>query len=158
MSRKDSMSSQCNNAERGTHVNMKQLVKRRRKLHEIPSKPYAGFNFCRECRGWEGDGRTLNAEVLACPNTGCILWPVRAPKCSYVAIESNLDPYPTSNPLYRNRSDYSAKNARNHRFGDLCAECQGVAPGESRDPIRKCCSPKCWLYPWRTGKLDVSMD
>ena len=141
-----------------SRVNMKQLVKWRRKLYEIPSKPYAAFNFCRECRGWEGDGRGLNAEVLACPNTGCILWPIRAPKCSHVAIESNLDPYPMSIPLYAHRSDYSAKNARYKRFGDFCAECQGVAPGESRDPIRECCSRECWLYPWRTGKLDSSMD
>jgi len=131
--------------KQSNRTNANQLFKRRRKLHEIPSKPYAGFNFCRECRGWEGDGRTLNAEVLACPNTGCILWPIRAPKCSYVAIESKLDPYPMSIPLYARRSDYSAKNARHHRFDDFCAECRGVAPGQSRDPIRECCSPKCWL-------------
>ena len=144
--------------KQSNRTNANQLFKRRREPHEIPSKPYAGFNFCRECRGWEGDERGLNAEVLACPNTGCILWPIRAPKCSYVAIESELDPYPMSIPLYAHRSDYSAKNARHHRFGDLCADCQGVAPGESRDPIRKCCSPKCWIYPWRTGKLDESTD
>lgn len=139
----------------GSRVNMKQLVKRRRELHEIPPKPYAIYNHCRECRGWEGDGRGLNAEVLACPNTGCILWPVRAPKCSYVAIASKLDPYPRSNPLCAHRSDYSAKNARYKRIGDFCAECQGLMPGESQDPIRKCSSPLCWLYPWRTGKLDI---
>jgi len=143
---------------RENRINMKRLVKRQREPDEIPSKPYAAFNFCRECRGWEGDGRSLNAEVLACPNTGCILWPVRAPKCSYVAIKSKLYPYPRSNPLCAHRSDYSGKNARYRRIPDFCAECLGLMPGESREPIRKCCSPQCWIYPWRNGQLDVSTD
>jgi len=134
---------------------VQRLMTRRRRPHEIPSKPYAIYNYCRECRGWEGDGRGLSAEVLACPNTGCILWSVRAPKCSHSAIEAEMDPYPTSIPLCIHGSDYSAKNARYKRIGDFCGECQCLKPGDSRDPIRKCSSPQCWVYPWRTGKLDT---
>ena len=134
---------------------VQRLVKRRRRPHEIPSKPYAIYNFCLECRGWEGDGRGLRAEVLACPNTGCILWPVRAPKCSHSAIESKLDPYPTSKPLYRHGSDYLGKNARGMRIRNFCADCQGVSPRESRDPIKNCTDVGCWLYCHRTGKPDT---
>lgn len=135
-------------------INMKGLVTRRRELHEIPSKPYAIYNFCRECRGWEGNGRGLTAEVLACPNTGCILWPVRAPKCSYVAIGQKLDPYPPSDPLCAHRSDYGAKNARGRRIRDFCAECHCLRPGECRDPVRDCTDTGCHSFPWRLGKLD----
>jgi len=139
-------------------VNMKGLVTRRRCPHEIWSKPYAIYNQCRECRGWEGDDRSLAQEVLACPNTGCILWPVRAPKCSYVGIGQELDPYPTSDPLCVHRSDYGAKNARGARIRDFCADCHCLKPGKSRDSVRDCRSPGCHLFPWRLGKPDLGED
>lgn len=34
---------------------------------------------------------------------------------------------------------------RNH-----CIECMGYNATE----VRECTSPKCWLYPWRMGRLD----
>ena len=154
-------------------INMRRLVKRRRKPHEIPSRAYAIYNQCRECHGWEGeDGRSLAEEVLACPDTECRLWLVRckdASKSPY--IDSHEETLPTPLPNSEG-SDISTKNPSDPRFkhpqrrrfsrskmiSGFCEECQGLTPGESRDPIRKCCSPPCWLYPWRTGKLDVSTD
>jgi hypothetical protein len=134
---------------------MQRLVKRRREPHEIPSKPYAIYNYCRECRGWEGDGRGLSAEVLACPNAGCDFWSVRHKEALHDAIEKKVDPYPMSKPLYRHGSDYLGKNARGLRIRNFCADCQGVSPGESRDPIKNCTDVGCWNYCYRTGKPDA---
>jgi len=69
-------------------INMRRLVKRRREPHEIPSRTYAIFNQCRECRGWEGDGRSLAEEVAACPNDSCLLWPLR---CRNASKSPNID-------------------------------------------------------------------
>jgi len=150
-------------------INMRRLVKRRREPHEIPSRTYAIYNQCRECRGWEGDGRSLADEVAACPNTDCLLWPVRsrnASKSPNIDHQAENRPnLPANNPdidfgtigrLERPIIDVlKQSHGRSRIITDFCAGCQCLKPGESRDPIQRCSSPQCWVYPWRTGKLDV---
>jgi hypothetical protein len=151
-------------------INMRRLVKRRRKPSEIPSRSYAIYNRCRECRGWEGDDRTLAEEVAACRNTRCRLWPVRCKNASEKSlyrpsVAGGAPTLPTKNPdpdistikgqTPSNSGILRRTFDRARRIPDYCAWCQCLKPGESLDPIRRCCSPECWLYPWRTGKLDV---
>jgi len=41
---------------------------------------------------------------------------------------------------------------------NFCRECMGWDAAESgslAQAIRECSAAECWLYPWRTGKLDV---
>ena len=149
-------------------INMRRLVKRRRKPHEIPSRPYAGYNRCRECRGWEGDDRSLAEEVEACPKEDCPLWEVRCRNASKSAYIDNRTKRPPDVPPENSDPDISTKKGvkpssnsvlrRTREWSKIipeyCAWCQCLRPGESRDPIRKCSSPLCWLYPWRNGKLD----
>jgi len=147
---------------------VQRLVKRRRRPHEISSRRIAIYNQCRECIGFDGD-HGLAAEVDACPGTDCPLWPVRCRKALKRAYIDHPDvSLPNPLPSYQNivkrtesRGKPPNKNLRRQSFGrrrmitDFCAECQGLMPKQSRSPIRECLSPKCWLYPWRTGKLDV---
>ena len=125
------------------------LQRRRRHPNEVPIRSFSIYNQCRECRGWEGDDRSLAAEVLACPNIGCILWPVRSTEAA------GADSYPTSEPLYVEGSDYGAKKVRGERIRDFCADCQGVSLNESKLPIRECSDAGCWLWPWRQGSLSL---
>ena len=149
-------------------INMRRLVKRRRKPNEIQSRTYSGYNHCRECRGWEGDGRTLAEEVAACPNTNCPLWPVRCRNASESAYIDHHGQRCLEVPAENSDPDISTKKGQNlsntivlrqsfdrsKMIPNFCAWCQCLKPDESRDPIRECCSPKCWLYPWRNGRLD----
>ncbi len=150
-------------------VNMRKLVERNREPHEIPSRALAIYNQCRHCRGWEGDGRSLAAEVAACPNRTCELWEARCKNPSEKSLyrpsgkigpkvaTKNSDPgistekgvKPSSTAILRRSFD------RSRMITDFCASCHCLKPGESRNPIRRCSSPECWLYPYRTGKLDV---
>jgi len=151
-------------------VNMRQLVERHREPHEIPSRTLAIYNQCRHCRGWEPfDRRTLAEEVAACPNTDCELWEVRcrnpsekslyrpsgeigpevATKNSDPDISTKIGVKPSSTVILRQSFD------RSKMITDFCASCHCLSPGDSRNPIRRCSSPECWLYPWRTGKLDI---
>jgi hypothetical protein len=147
---------------------MQRLVKRRREPHEIPSRRFAIYNQCLECSGFDGD-HGLAAEVDACPGTDCPLWPVRCRNAlnnpyidhSNVPLPNLYPSYPNTSKRTESRQKPQNKNLRRQSFGrrrmitDFCAECQGLIPRQSRNPIRECLSPKCWLYPWRTGKLDV---
>jgi len=151
-------------------INMRRLVKRRRKPDEIPSRTYAIYNHCRECRGWEGeDGRSLAEEVLACPNDQCEFWVVRCRNASEMSLyrpSEKTDPEVPANNSDPDISTIEGQNPSNSGIlrgtfdrariiTDYCAWCQCLEPGESKDPIRKCSSRLCWSYPYRTGKLDV---
>ena len=150
-------------------INMRRLVKRRREPHEIPSRTYAIYNRCRECRGWEGDGRSLAEEVAACPNDSCLLWPLRCRNASEKSLYRPSEKRGPNLPPDYSDSDLSTKKGvkpsynvilrqsfnRCRLITDFCGECQCLKPGESRDPIQRCSSPQCWVYPWRTGKLDT---
>jgi len=150
-------------------INANHLFKRPREPHEIPTRTFASYNHCRECRGWEGDDRSLAEEVEACPNHQCELWQVRcrtASKSAYIDHPNKRHP---KVPPENSDSDISTTNGANPSHTDVlrrtfdrsriipayCAWCQCLKPSESKDPIRKCSSTGCWLYPYRTGKLDV---
>jgi len=151
-------------------INMGRLVKRRREPDEIPSRTFAGYNHCRECRGWEGDDRSLAEEVEACPNHQCELWHVRCRNASEKSLNRPSVSGGVPTPLASSEdSDISTIKGvkpcstgvlrqsfdRARMITNFCVWCQCLEPAESRNPIRRCCSPECWLYPWRTGKLDT---
>ena len=150
-------------------TNVQRLVTRRREPHEIPSRTYAIYNQCRECRGWEGDGRSLAEEVAACPNDSCLLWPLRCRNASEKSLYRPSEKRGPNLPPDYSDSDLSTKKGvkpsynvilrqsfnRSRVIIDFCTMCQCLKPGESRDPIQRCSSPQCWIYPWRTGKLDT---
>lgn len=65
--------------ENSAKVNFRQLVNRRRRPDEIPSRKVAVENFCRECMGWESGypGVRVKEGVRRCTATECWLYPWR---------------------------------------------------------------------------------
>jgi len=59
-------------------INCRTLERRRRRLHEIPTKAVAIRNFCRECLGFDSGGEgSLQAAIAKCPAYECWLYPWR---------------------------------------------------------------------------------
>jgi hypothetical protein len=144
----------------GSQVKIRQLVDRPRKPDEVFTRAYAIYNQCRHCRGWEGDGRSLPAEVYACPNTDCPFHPVRcrravleAQKCAQRGSD-DLDPSGISEalPVHKNGGKPGLRQA----IQKYCSEwCQCLKPGESRGPVRSCTTLGCHVHPWRNGALTL---
>ena len=47
--------------------------------------------------------------------------------------------------------------SRKHSIQNFCRECLGWDPdgfGSVAENVRNCVGERCWLYPYRTGKLD----
>lgn len=115
----------------------KTLHDRHREPGELPSKVAAIHRQCRHCRGWEGDGRGLAAEVDACPNATCSLWAFRSKAAASTRCATG-----------------STGPNRTGAIRRFCRDCQSVPEGASLNPVRECASVGCWLYPWRNGALD----
>ncbi len=69
-------------------------------------------------------------------------------------------------PQRRRRRDPGDIPTMRAAIQSMCSECMGHGDdlgdvnnklGSIANQIRNCDSPKCWLYPWRNGKLDKSL-
>ena len=147
------------------------LTRDRRVPGVIPHRSYSIYNFCRECRGWEGEGRSLSAEVDACPNDDCPLWAYRTQKASLKRYSDKFGSKGTSTTSFPEASpglaktganmasnvhpgEYTEAPIRTEAIKNMCRSCRCVSPGE-KNIISGCDDVGCHLYPWRTGKLEI---
>lgn len=172
MSRKSALSIQedktvdCSGAKQPRPRQSRKLVRRFRKVGEVSTRAYAIYNQCRHCRGWEGNGRSLESDVYACTDTDCPLWPYRCPKAVSDAHKSAHTTSQTKAirgqgenlrtlPVQENRG----KPGRKQSIQRFCAEsCHCLRKRESRNPVRECQSQHCHLHPWRNGKWTPDSD
>ena len=125
-----------NGPEMAPRVFSRAIHDRPRMPGEVSYRSTAIYNQCRHCRGWEGDGRSLAAEIEACPNRGCPLWDFR-----------------TQTAASLRRRGGSETPGRGEAIRQFCDECQCIAPGARRSSVRDCVSTGCHLWPWRSGSL-----
>lgn len=59
--------------------------------------------------------------------------------------------------LHRRRREPGEVVTRSASIQNHCRECLGWDSGGAgtlAEAVRDCCSPGCWLWPWRNGPLD----
>jgi len=75
----------------------------------------------------------------------------RVPKTPYGGNHNKLE--------RRRRLPHEIPNRR-YAIMNFCRECHGWEPdmtGTLTEAIRNCPAPKCWLWPWRNGKVDTTV-
>jgi hypothetical protein len=113
------------------------LQTRHRMPGEIGYRSTSIYNQCRHCRGWEGNNRSLLAEVKACPNISCPLWPFR-----------------TQAAASKRHTGGCKGQTRGSAIKEFCNQCQCVPKGSRRTSVKECQTKECWLWPWRNGPVD----